>query len=266
MRALATRAAAALGRHRGVAEAVCAARTVAAGGRRHAAGAAAAPGGGAGEGTTKTTTSSDGLRKSFSETRVVGFPVDIIYSVVSDVEKYHNFVPFCLRSHVIEKTQTSMTADLEIGFGPISERYRSNVTLEPRVSVRAKSENTVLFRCARAAAPPRRRRIPRGPDGRPAPAAGPARSHGDSSGHCTPGPLPTTTALSFHVDFGFRSPLYRQAVDVVFDQVVVRIIGAFERRCRSVYGPPVRLDGGARGGARERRTGGGADEDRPAAP
>ena len=97
-------------------------------------------------GSSSTTTSRDGLRKSFSETRVVGFPVDIIYSVVSDVDKYHNFVPFCLRSHVVSKTQTSMTADLEIGFGPISERYRSNVTLDPRVSVKAKSENTVLFR------------------------------------------------------------------------------------------------------------------------
>ena len=46
--------------------------------------------------------------------------------------------------------------------------------------------------------------------------------------------------------------MYRQAVDVVFDQVVLRIISAFERRCRSVYGPPVRVD--ARSASRGKET------------
>ena len=102
-----------------------------------------------------------------------------------------------------------MSADLEIGFKFISEKYRSNVTLERPFSVKARSENTMLF------------------------------SHFDSSWKFSPGPQPNTTLLSFHVDFGFKSPLYRQAVDVVFDQVVVRIISAFERRCRIIHGPPV---------------------------
>ena len=106
-----------------------------------------------------------------------------------------------------------MSADLEIGFKFISEKYRSNVTLERPISVKARSENTMLF------------------------------SHFDSSWEFSPGPEPNTTLLSFHVDFGFKSPLYRQAVDVVFDQVVVRIISAFERRCRSIHGPPVRVRG-----------------------
>lgn len=89
----------------------------------------------------------------------------------------------------ISSPDDSMCADLEIGFKLFSERYRSNVRLEPHVSVTTTSENTILF------------------------------SHFDSSWRFEPGPVPNSTRLSFHVDFGFRSPLYRQAVDVVFDQV-----------------------------------------------
>ena len=89
----------------------------------------------------------------------------------------------------LRTSDDAMSADLEIGFKLFSERYRSNVRLERPVSVTTTSENTILF------------------------------SHFDSSWHFEPGPVPNSTRLSFHVDFGFRSPLYRQAVDVVFDQV-----------------------------------------------
>jgi coenzyme Q-binding protein COQ10 len=41
------------------------------------------------------------------------------------------------------------------------------------------------------------------------------------------------------VDFEFRSKLLQRAIGVVFNEAVRRMVGAFLKRARDVYGPPV---------------------------
>lgn len=51
-----------------------------------------------------------------------------------------------------------------------------------------------------------------------------------------PGPNPeTSTWLGFKVDFAFRSMLYAQATSLFFDEVVSKMVAAFENRCRVTF-------------------------------
>ena len=63
--------------------------------------------------------------------RLIECKKDQLIDLVLDIEKYPEFVPFCLDSHVYEKnkegSQTLIIADLTIGKGPFSDTYKSDV-------------------------------------------------------------------------------------------------------------------------------------------
>jgi len=54
-----------------------------------------------------------------------------LIKLVLDIEKYPQFVPFCLDAHIYEKKEqgnfTLIIADLTIGKGPIKDTYKSEV-------------------------------------------------------------------------------------------------------------------------------------------
>ncbi|XP_020517413.1 coenzyme Q-binding protein COQ10 homolog, mitochondrial isoform X2 [Amborella trichopoda] len=56
-----------------------------------------------------------------------------------------------------------------------------------------------------------------------------------------PGPVPGSCDIYFLVDFKFSSPLYRQVASMFFSEVVSRLVSSFTERCRSIYGPAVRV-------------------------
>lgn len=53
-----------------------------------------------------------------------------------------------------------------------------------------------------------------------------------------PGPTPQSCWVSLQVDFEFKNPLYRQVATLFLDEVVKRMIVAFEGRCRVLFGSP----------------------------
>ena len=57
-----------------------------------------------------------------------------LINLVLDIEKYPEFVPFCLSSHVYEKNQEGnqilIIADLTIGKGPFKDTYKSDVIFD----------------------------------------------------------------------------------------------------------------------------------------
>lgn len=47
-----------------------------------------------------------------------------MFKVVADVEKYHEFVPWCVKSVIKKKNGTNyLEAELEVGFQVFVERY-----------------------------------------------------------------------------------------------------------------------------------------------
>eukprot|EP00891_Asterochloris_glomerata_P001313 jgi/Astpho2/1313/Aster-06185 len=150
----------------------------------------------------------DDCNKDYKERRLIGYSPQQLYSVVAAVEHYREFVPWCQKSELIKKEEDKyLEAVLEVGFKLFVERYTSQVFLKPGHQVISKVYDSTLF------------------------------DHLDSTWDFAVGPAPTSTWLTFSVDFGFKSPLYRHIAAVFFEEVVARMVGAFEQRCQHLYGP-----------------------------
>ena len=70
--------------------------------------------------------------------RLIGCKKNQLIDLVLDIEKYPEFVPFCLASHVYEKNNdanlTLIIADLTIGKGPFKDTYKSDVKFDKESS------------------------------------------------------------------------------------------------------------------------------------
>ncbi|KAL2520955.1 Polyketide cyclase/dehydrase and lipid transport protein [Forsythia ovata] len=119
-------------------------------------------------------------------------------------------LPWCQRSEIIQRNPDgSFDAELEIGFKFLVESYVSHVELNKSKSVKTTSSQSSLF------------------------------DHLINIWEFNPGPVPGTCNLYFLVDFKFQSPLYRQMANMFFKEVVSRLVGSFNDRCRLIYGPGV---------------------------
>lgn len=143
------------------------------------------------------------LEHHHRERRLVSFPQEHVFRVVANVDEYKHFVPWCIDSRVRTRSEDgrNIEADLAAGFQLFSEQYTSRVTLQPFTSVIAEASNTQLFRKLR------------------------------NEWGFAPGPQPHTCWLSFKVEFEFRSALYAHVSGLFMDEVVNRMVAAFDSRC-----------------------------------
>ena len=141
-----------------------------------------------------------------AEKQIVPYRPDQLFDLVADVGKYPQFLPWCVAARVRSHTGREEVADLTIGFGPFRETFTSIVTLDRPHRVKVRYER------------------------------GPFRYLNNQwEFH----PHPDGCEVAFFVDFEFRSRLLQAAIGVVFNEAVRRMVGAFQKRAREVYGPPV---------------------------
>ena len=71
--------------------------------------------------------------------RLIECKKDQLIDLVLDIEKYPEFVPFCLGSQVYEKNKegnlTLIIADLTIGKGPFKDTYKSDVKFNKKENI-----------------------------------------------------------------------------------------------------------------------------------
>jgi coenzyme Q-binding protein COQ10 len=141
-----------------------------------------------------------------AESRRVHYQPEQLFDLVADVGQYPKFLPWCIGARVKSRSETELLADLTIGFGPFRESFTSRVALERPHRVRVRYEN------------------------------GPFRYLNNTWGFS---PDPAGCKVDFFVDFEFRSRLLQAAIGVVFNEATRRMVNAFLKRAREVYGPPV---------------------------
>jgi coenzyme Q-binding protein COQ10 len=141
-----------------------------------------------------------------AERQIVPYRPDQLFDIVADVGQYPQFLPWCVAARVRSRTERELIADLTIGFGPFRESFASRVTLDRPQRVKVRYEN------------------------------GPFRYLNNQWVFI---PHPQGCEVDFFVDFEFRSRILQAAIGLVFNEAVRRMVGAFNKRAREVYGPPI---------------------------
>ena len=144
-----------------------------------------------------------------AESRESDYSPEQLFDLVLDVEKYPDFLPWCLGASITKRGVESLEADLAIGFRKLRAQYGSYVkyTRPSRIDVSL--------------------------------AYGPFRhlvNHWRFSELAC-----ERTAITFEVDFEFRSTLLSAVMTPLFGAAVKRMVHEFERRARHLYPlPPAR--------------------------
>jgi coenzyme Q-binding protein COQ10 len=140
-----------------------------------------------------------------AEQRVLPYTPEQLFALVADVERYPEFLPWCVAARVRERKPDLIVADLVIGFSMFRERFTSRVRLDPphRIDV-AYSEGPFRY----------------------------------LNNHWIFEKVPGGCRIDFFVDFEFKSKILQRVIEVLFGEAVRRMVSAFENRARQLYGKP----------------------------
>ena len=143
------------------------------------------------------------------EHRHMPYTAEQIFDLVADVARYPEFLPWTAAARIRSRTPIEggeeLAADLVISFKVFRERFGSRVKLFPEAG---RIDTAYLD--------------------------GPFRymiSHWQVTAAKDGGCL-----VDFSVDFEFRNPVLQRLIGVVFDQAMRRVVGAFEKRAKQLYG------------------------------
>ena len=144
-----------------------------------------------------------------AERRRLPYTAEQLFDLVADVERYPEFLPWCVGARIRERKSNEIVADLIIGYRMIRERFTSRVVLD-----RAKRIDVAY-------------------------SEGPFR-YLNNHWVFEPASLPTGgeggCRIDFFVDFEFRSRVLQKLIGVLFNEAVRRMVAAFEARARQLYG------------------------------
>ena len=126
-----------------------------------------------------------------------------MFKLVSDIESYSEFLPWCLGTTIRSHEQNVIIADMIIGYKIFREKFTSHVTLnEPdRIDV-VYSEGPFKY----------------------------LNNHWvfirEPDGSCT---------IDFFVEFEFRSRIMQRIIGAVFNEAVKIMVRSFEKRADTIY-------------------------------
>ena len=139
-----------------------------------------------------------------AERRVLPHGREQLFDLVADIERYPEFLPWCMAARIRERQEDFVIADLVIGFRMFRERFTSRVTFDRphRIDVEYTHGPLRYLNNHWVFAP------------------------GGEAG----------CEIDFFVDFEFRSHLLQLAIGALFNEAVRRMVDAFETRADAIYG------------------------------
>jgi coenzyme Q-binding protein COQ10 len=150
---------------------------------------------------------------SHKEIRVLPYRPDQMYDLVADIERYPEFLPWCIAARN-RKRETGpdgeiVWSDLVVGLKLVRERFTSKVSLVPatgdepaRIDVEYVDGPLKFLRNHWVFVP------------------------GEAEG----------CEIDFFVEFEFRNKLFQKMIGALFHEAITRMVGAFEKRAQALYG------------------------------
>lgn len=140
-----------------------------------------------------------------AERRSLPYTPEQIFDLVAGVERYPEFLPWCIASRITRREEGGVFyADLIIGYKMIREQFSSRVTTSRPHQVKVEYMKGPMRHLNNIWT------FERNPDG-----------------SCT---------IDFFVDFEFKNPLLQKLITAFFHEAVKRMVGAFEARAVQLYG------------------------------
>ena len=139
-----------------------------------------------------------------SETKHLPYTPEQLFTLVGDVGRYAEFLPWVVAVRVRSSTETETIADLVVGFTAFKERFTSKVTKQ------APDRITVDYIEGPLKYLKNEWRFEPAPDG--------------------------GSNVYFSVDFAFKSRIFETIAGQMFDRALRRMTGAFEARAADLYG------------------------------
>jgi coenzyme Q-binding protein COQ10 len=143
---------------------------------------------------------------SHSESRHVPYAADLMYAVVSDVEHYPSFLPWCTALRILSRRHEGerefIAAQMAVAYGALREKYTSRVTLDPE----NRSIDVVQTE-------------------------GPFKQ---LENHWCFTPDGTGSRIDFSITFEFKSRILNAVVGGSFEKVFMKMADAFEARARAL--------------------------------
>jgi coenzyme Q-binding protein COQ10 len=143
-----------------------------------------------------------------AEQRRLDFSPEQMFDLVSDIESYPEFLPWCVACRITSRDDNIIWGDLIVGFLTFRESFRSKVTLERPDLVHVEYID------------------------------GPFR-YLNNHWRFLPQEDGAATIVDFYIDFEFRSRILQAVAAKFFNEAVLRMVNAFERRAHEIYGPDV---------------------------
>lgn len=146
-----------------------------------------------------------------AEQKKLPYTAEQLFRLVADVEKYPEFLPWCAASRITKRENEGRIfyADLVIGYKMAREKFGSRVTLAEPSHVHVEYLSGPMKYLSN------HWRFIEEPDG--------------------------SCIIDFYVDFEFKSKIFQGLIEVFFNEVVKRMVAAFEERAESLYGDQAAL-------------------------
>lgn len=144
---------------------------------------------------------------SHTQEYLSNFTIKQVYSIITDIESYPEFLPWCSEAKIIDKFDNTIIADLSISFKYLTERYRSQVALTPPKGKKAKIEVTTI--------------------------SGPFKYLNTSWELYNEG---KSTLIKFSIDFSFKSIVLQKIIGIFFNKACEKMLAAFIDRANKLYG------------------------------
>jgi coenzyme Q-binding protein COQ10 len=142
-----------------------------------------------------------------AEKRTLPYRPEQLFDIVADIERYPEFIPWCVACRVTKRQDDVIWGDLMVGFKVFREKFTSRVTLDRPRRIDVEYIN------------------------------GPFR-YLNNHWIFVPERGGEATTIDFYIDFEFHSRILRAAATPVFNEAVRRMVSAFESRAHVVYGAP----------------------------